>query len=152
MSLNTAATRPASPSELRRVVPSAIFPLSTRATDILPPCEVLMVLSTYATGWPPFTPSRFAVSATPGDSWRNAFIRRSTPLVRVAEPNSTGQTKPSRNSLERSSKTLSRRSEEHTSELQSRENLVCRLLLEKKKQTKSHDARLKQTNYQNEIG
>src|SRR5690606_42011757 len=27
------------------------------------------------------------------------------------------------------------RSEEHTSELQSRENLVCRLLLEKKKQT-----------------
>src|SRR5690606_42123236 len=29
-----------------------------------------------------------------------------------------------------------RRSEEHTSELQSRENLVCRLLLEKKKETK----------------
>src|SRR5690606_33493798 len=28
-----------------------------------------------------------------------------------------------------------RRSEEHTSELQSRENLVCRLLLEKKKET-----------------
>src|SRR5207302_2175391 len=28
------------------------------------------------------------------------------------------------------------RSEEHTSELQSRENLVCRLLLEKKKKTK----------------
>src|SRR5690606_40042870 len=28
------------------------------------------------------------------------------------------------------------RSEEHTSELQSRENLVCRLLLEKKKQVK----------------
>src|SRR5690606_39414270 len=30
------------------------------------------------------------------------------------------------------------RSEEHTSELQSRENLVCRLLLEKKKQTLIH--------------
>src|SRR5690606_40346677 len=30
-----------------------------------------------------------------------------------------------------------KRSEEHTSELQSRENLVCRLLLEKKKQTRS---------------
>src|SRR5690606_41711334 len=29
------------------------------------------------------------------------------------------------------------RSEEHTSELQSRENLVCRLLLEKKKNTQS---------------
>src|SRR5690606_41174383 len=31
-----------------------------------------------------------------------------------------------------------KRSEEHTSELQSRENLVCRLLLEKKKTTKNH--------------
>src|SRR6266511_6444655 len=31
-----------------------------------------------------------------------------------------------------------RRSEEHTSELQSRENLVCRLLLEKKKKTNKH--------------
>src|SRR5690606_40051361 len=30
---------------------------------------------------------------------------------------------------------IPRRSEEHTSELQSRENLVCRLLLEKKKKT-----------------
>src|SRR5436309_11934058 len=32
--------------------------------------------------------------------------------------------------------TSSHRSEEHTSELQSRENLVCRLLLEKKKKIK----------------
>src|SRR5690606_41024463 len=30
------------------------------------------------------------------------------------------------------------RSEEHTSELQSRENLVCRLLLEKKKKLEQH--------------
>src|SRR5690554_7346475 len=34
--------------------------------------------------------------------------------------------------------TPSTRSEEHTSELQSRPHLVCRLLLEKKKQTKIH--------------
>src|SRR5436309_6632169 len=34
--------------------------------------------------------------------------------------------------------TAARRSEEHTSELQSRENLVCRLLLEKKKQARSY--------------
>src|SRR3712207_8842342 len=33
--------------------------------------------------------------------------------------------------------TASRRSEEHTSELQSRQYLVCRLLLEKKKQNNS---------------
>src|SRR5256886_10172059 len=32
------------------------------------------------------------------------------------------------------------RSEEHTSELQSQSNLVCRLLLEKKKQTDTHSA------------
>src|SRR5436309_12677890 len=32
-----------------------------------------------------------------------------------------------------------RRSEEHTSELQSRENLVCRLLLEKKKNVAYYD-------------
>src|SRR5690606_41716093 len=40
------------------------------------------------------------------------------------------------------SATFTRRSEEHTSELQSRENLVCRLLLEKKKIYKRvrHDA------------
>src|SRR5690606_40700869 len=33
------------------------------------------------------------------------------------------------------------RSEEHTSELQSRENLVCRLLLEKKKSAKAQNSR-----------
>src|SRR2546430_9727307 len=33
-----------------------------------------------------------------------------------------------------------RRSEEHTSELQSQSNLVCRLLLEKKKKQRLHDA------------
>src|SRR5690606_40830191 len=38
--------------------------------------------------------------------------------------------------VERSS---AQRSEEHTSELQSRENLVCRLLLEKKKKDKSNE-------------
>src|SRR5260221_8618353 len=32
------------------------------------------------------------------------------------------------------------RSEEHTSELQSHSDLVCRLLLEKKKKTSTHDA------------
>src|SRR2546430_7589092 len=35
-------------------------------------------------------------------------------------------------------KTLVRRSEEHTSELQSQSNLVCRLLLEKKKRQSAH--------------
>src|SRR5690606_40092980 len=39
----------------------------------------------------------------------------------------------------------SSRSEEHTSELQSRENLVCRLLLEKKKKKKQLDNQQLQT-------
>src|SRR5947209_9103806 len=37
------------------------------------------------------------------------------------------------------------RSEEHTSELQSRQYLVCRLLLEKKKDKHIHDKRSKQS-------
>ena len=37
------------------------------------------------------------------------------------------------------------RSEEHTSELQSRTNLVCRLLLEKKKKKKNKEQKSKQT-------
>src|SRR5690606_40240402 len=37
---------------------------------------------------------------------------------------------------------LRARSEEHTSELQSRENLVCRLLLEKKKHQQAHPQEL----------
>src|SRR5438445_1715519 len=39
----------------------------------------------------------------------------------------------------------SERSEEHTSELQSRQYLVCRLLLEKKKKKKANTVKLQQT-------
>src|SRR5436309_4068682 len=42
----------------------------------------------------------------------------------------------------------SKRSEEHTSELQSRENLVCRLLLEKKKKKKKKKKKIKKTEKQ----
>src|SRR3712207_7964306 len=41
--------------------------------------------------------------------------------------------------LERSARHVGRRSEEHTSELQSRQYLVCRLLLEKKKKEYRND-------------
>src|SRR4051812_49965170 len=40
-----------------------------------------------------------------------------------------------------------RRSEEHTSELQSHVNLVCRLLLEKKKKKKTQPKSVRQTKY-----
>src|SRR5258707_9541167 len=42
---------------------------------------------------------------------------------------------------------LEDRSEEHTSELQSRQYLVCRLLLEKKKKRPIHDMRLIHTRH-----
>src|SRR5689334_24668855 len=41
-------------------------------------------------------------------------------------------------SSSQAARTLDRRSEEHTSELQSQFHLVCRLLLEKKKKQKKH--------------
>src|SRR5207302_11334854 len=60
---------------------------------------------------------------------RLAFGRRHQAIVVAGDE----QHRPGRDPVD---DTLSfNRSEEHTSELQSRENLVCRLLLEKKKKT-----------------
>src|SRR2546426_5938093 len=56
------------------------------------------------------------------------------------QDNSRTRTKaPSTSTRSRNCQCRSRRSEEHTSELQSPCNLVCRLLLEKKKNIKTHD-------------
>src|SRR5690606_40801787 len=49
--------------------------------------------------------------------------------------------KPKTEKRVRLAKEFTDRSEEHTSELQSRENLVCRLLLEKKKNKQDVDTR-----------
>src|SRR5207302_9359848 len=54
--------------------------------------------------------------------------RREAPVERARRP-----TAPPESDLQADGVPLPARSEEHTSELQSRENLVCRLLLEKKK-------------------
>src|SRR3712207_8220314 len=63
--------------------------------------------------------------ALPG-AYRQA---RATPVVRVPRRNQRRTPNASRDTSRRAS---DRRSEEHTSELQSRQYLVCRLLLEKK--------------------
>src|SRR2546430_9122962 len=56
-----------------------------------------------------------------------------------------GKARPPRRFAQASSKAIgSRRSEEHTSELQSQSNLVCRLLLEKKKKQVVHHRRYEQ--------
>src|SRR5260221_1482040 len=59
--------------------------------------------------------------------------RRSSDLVAWTGPSTTRST-PSASALCSSSLEWHERSEEHTSELQSHSDLVCRLLLEKKKQ------------------
>src|SRR5690606_39304026 len=74
-------------------------------------------------------PLPWCLSATsPGLSW----LRRTSSRVSTADPRPAA---PRRSPLPPPAlKPPGERSEEHTSELQSRENLVCRLLLEKKKQ------------------
>src|SRR2546421_6687946 len=52
----------------------------------------------------------------------------------------TSPTASTPGSLRARSTSWSKRSEEHTSELQSRSDLVCRLLLEKKKKTTEKDS------------
>src|SRR5690606_40315763 len=78
------------------------------------------------------SPGPSTAAATPSTVCRPtaAHLTRRTPRIRCGGKNS-----PRRRSRHSTTVAWSlRRSEEHTSELQSRENLVCRLLLEKKKQ------------------
>src|SRR2546422_7700423 len=75
--------------------------------------------------------------------FRSRKRRRAHPAARYASFQAT-----SKNPLQRWHRRLPGRSEEHTSELQSRLHLVCRLLLEKKKkknETVHHDARQSET-------
>src|SRR5690625_6352894 len=65
-------------------------------------------------------------SCPPAPNYRRSY----GPEVRRYRPNSSGA--PGRSCTPRRRCTRSMRSEEHTSELQSRGHLVCRLLLEKK--------------------
>src|SRR3712207_7661143 len=75
--------------------------------------------------------------------FRSVAIRTRAPVPRAppsTPSRSDGRTPGSRQPVQPSDRDeirdlLKRRSEEHTSELQSRQYLVCRLLLEKKKKT-----------------
>src|SRR5262245_62608641 len=58
--------------------------------------------------------------------------------VRQSAPPAVGRAVPHRPGLRRRDARPARRSEEHTSELQSLRHLVCRLLLEKKKETENN--------------
>src|SRR5436305_11136747 len=64
-----------------------------------------------------------------------------TTLFRSATPRPRAAQAAAPSSSPRPSAGIRRRSEEHTSELQSRPHLVCRLLLEKKKKKKNKTSR-----------
>src|SRR3990170_3877823 len=60
------------------------------------------------------------------------FTSRKTSILRRPSTCGRGVTRPKVSYRRRSSRVMKPRSEEHTSELQSPDHLVCRLLLEKK--------------------
>src|SRR2546427_1941705 len=63
--------------------------------------------------------------------------------ARHAPPGSRGGRPQGRTGPQRPQRAVVLRSEEHTSELQSQSNLVCRLLLEKKKTAHTHTSRVR---------
>src|SRR3712207_8560643 len=80
----------------------------------------------------PYT-TLFRSTATKGRTQQRPAPRGRPPAPRPTPAFGSGRTTPGRSRPARPSPRNGRRSEEHTSELQSRQYLVCRLLLEKKK-------------------
>src|SRR3712207_7285215 len=76
------------------------------------------------------------ISSLIGLRWRRWNTKaRVGPTTRARRsPGSEAENRPRTRGISLSEMVLASRSEEHTSELQSRQYLVCRLLLEKKKQ------------------
>src|SRR2546430_15433992 len=70
-------------------------------------------------------------------SLHDALPISKTAGAQLASPCSHGSGPIPGNGFNAESRHMDTRSEEHTSELQSQSNLVCRLLLEKKKKTKT---------------
>src|SRR5437899_6208095 len=87
----------------------------------------------------------------PGGRWASAEATISLP-TRAGAPSATAYaTRPPRLKPNRSASAIHRRSEEHTSELQSLRHLVCRLLLEKKKKKIKKNKKKEQTTKQKQI-
>src|SRR2546430_10483947 len=101
---------------IRRPPRSTLFPYTTLFRSGLP-----YFLASHDGGWTIFT---FAQSASSSSATMTGRV------VNVPCPSSAG--------AEPVADHRHRRSEEHTSELQSQSNLVCRLLLEKKQKALSH--------------
>src|SRR5690606_40119237 len=106
----------ASPFQLRRPLRSRLFPYTTlfRSSPTAPTAATRRSCAT-----------RTAVGPAPANRARTGRRRATEARARVSPPARYGP-------APRRAAPAPARSEEHTSELQSRENLVCRLLLEKK--------------------
>src|SRR2546430_11765102 len=80
-----------------------------------------------------------AVKATLGPKGRNAVLEKSFGAPTVTKDGvSVAKEIELKDKFENMGAQMVKRSEEHTSELQSQSNLVCRLLLEKKKQQSTY--------------
>src|SRR5204863_7854335 len=94
--------------------------------------------------------SRFPGRSSPAPLPTKTIPRAIAGPPAIGEPGGDSQTgSPSRARQARSFpsiRPMKTRSEEHTSELQSRRDLVCRLLLEKKKKKKQTDIKYKEIN------
>src|SRR5699024_11620618 len=95
--------------------PPTLFPYTTLFRSTLMPRSVNNCIIDERVTPSRIEPDSAGVSTDPSARTKNTFIPPSSSIAGSAAP--------------------SRRSEEHTSELQSRFDLVCRLLLEKKKKT-----------------
>src|SRR5947207_10955858 len=93
-----------------------------------PFAEVAMVRNSPSQQPPELPPLLQLAAPPPGQGQTIPRLIPTTPMTKSTITNSTGA---------RSTATPGRRSEEHTSELQSHSDLVCRLLLEKKKNVRT---------------
>ena len=83
--------RPLPPAADSSVAPSRDRPASTRQRQLAAVLRMQRLEDVAERLLAGCTPSRAAVSSMPGASWRRAFIRRSTPLSRAAEPTAPGR-------------------------------------------------------------
>src|SRR5206468_9238294 len=96
-----------------------------------PLCSTLFPYTTLFRSCP-----RRARAARRGTTWCTRRLQRPR---RRAWASRRGSRSPAPPAPPRAGRACTCRSEEHTSELQSRSDLVCRLLLEKKKKTLNHN-------------
>src|SRR5207302_10148960 len=111
-----------------------LLPSSGRPVTILlppPPCTTPFPYTTLFRSYNPDVAARRL--ARPGSAFKPFTLLALLQSGKL----STTESLVCRRTLHVGSHDLSCRSEEHTSELQSRENLVCRLLLEKKNKKRS---------------